>query len=170
MLFNRMFRAARFDTTVYEELRRDPVALAQAITIMVLVLGALVTGTTLFVVLTAQSSNILALALLDPLTLWILPAMSLFLLGGLARVNDPDRGSDRDLLLTMGFSASPGLLWVIPHPIFAVVIWGWVMAAMVLGARAMLKISFVRSIIYIAPGLLTYWLLFSLLSWLLGRG
>ena len=168
MLLVRMLRAARFDARLYEELRRDRVAPAQAIAILAIALVAMVTGALLFVTLASQPIGILLLALIDPLALWLLPAMSLYLLGGLARVNNPERGSDRDLIITIGFSSSPGILWLVPHPIFAFAVWAWVMAGMILGARATLNISLARSIMYIIPGLLLYWLLFSILPTFFG--
>ena len=150
-MFARMLRAARFDRTVYDELRADPVASSQALVVLLLAFLALVIGALVFVALSDGTRQTLGLALIDPMALWLFPAMSLFFLGGLTRANDPARGSDRDLIVTIGFAASPGLLWLIPHPMAVVVVWGWVMASMVTAAKAMLQVSLFRAVVFVLP-------------------
>lgn len=170
MLFARMLRAARFDRTLYDELRADPVALAQALTVLLLAFLALVIGAVLFVTLGGGSRASLGFALVDPMALWLFPALSLFFLGGLTRAKDPALGSDRDLLITIGFAASPGLLWLIPHPMAVVTVWGWVMASMVIAAKVMLRVSLFRAVVFVLPGLMVYWLMMAALGLLLGAG
>ena len=159
VLLFRMLRAASFDGRVYDDLRQDPVALAQAFVAFVAALVAMVLGSVLFVILAHGSVATFGVALGEPFALWLLPAASLFFLGGLARVNDPARGGDRDLLIAIGYSASPGVLWIIPYPLFALIVWGWVMAAMVVAAKAILGVSLLKAVALIFPGIAGYALL-----------
>ena len=169
MLFARMLRAARFDASVYEELRQDPVAYAQALVVLGIALVAMVIGAATYIVHAGGSARAAGLALIDPLALWMFPSMSLFVLGGLARVNDPKRGSDRDLLIAIGFASSPGVLWLLPYPAAAIVVWGWVMASMIVAAKAMLGINFFKALAFVLPGVLVYWLMITLIALLFGK-
>jgi len=165
-----MLRAARFDRAVYEELRADPVAPSQALVVLVLAFLAMVIGAVFFVAIGDGSPESLGFALSEPLAFWLFPAMSLFFLGGLTRAKDPALGSDRDLLITIGFAASPGLLWLIPHPMAVVIVSGWVMASMVIASKVMLRVSLVRAVVFLLPGLMVDGLVMVLLALLLGPG
>lgn len=169
MLPARMLRAARFDASVYEELRQDPIAYAQALVVLGVSLAAMVVGTAAFVVLAGGSPRAVVIALIDPIALWMFPCMSLFVLGGLARVNDPQRGSDRDLLVAIGFASTPGLLWLLPYPGVAIIVWGWVMASMIVATKAMLRINFFKALAFVLPGVLVYGLMITLIALFFGK-
>lgn len=163
MLFARMLRAARFDRSLYAELRQDPVASAQALAAMTLTILALVIGALVFAIITGFKPAALTLNVLMVLALWLFPAFSLFLLGGVVRAKDPNVGTDRDLMIIIGFSASPGLLWLVPHPLFPFVVWGWVIASMVTATQAMLRVNLVQAVLFVLPGLAAFLLLCLLL-------
>ena len=163
MLFTRMLRAALFDRALYDDLRQDPVALGQAMAIIVLAILAVVIGSTISSAVNDKPRLDLVLRwLLYMPGIWLLPATSLFVLGGLARVANPARGSNRDLLIAIGFSASPGVLFLalgLPSPVGFLIgqfIMAWMIASMVLSAKAILQIGLFRAIAFVAPGILMY--------------
>jgi len=203
VLFERMWRAARLDPRLYEELRRDPVAVSQAIAVILIAILATVAGAALASLfqtgsrmgdpcaplvsesqhyaecwrsvqlanlpLPLEGGSVLGhvvggLAFFMP-GMWLLPAASLWVLGGLARATNPQRGSSRDLFIAAGFSASPGVFFLLlsfPEPIARIVaplVTVWVLAAMVGAARATLGVSLFRALLFIGPGILLFLLL-----------
>lgn len=160
-----MLRAARFDAGLYAELRTDPIAKAQALTVMVLVLVASVLGSVIYAVVGGLALNrAFVEGLLFLPTALILLGISMFTLGGLARAVDPERGGDRDLIIAIGFSMSPGVLWFFQFlPRFGLYLGlpllAWLVTSMALSAKNILGVSIFKAILFIAPGLLVYLLI-----------
>ena len=162
MLFTRMWRAARFDGGLYQELRQDPIAVVQALAALLLTILAVVLGALLDSQLSDRSvpASVARGLLLMP-GLWLLPALSLFFLGGMAQNRRGHQVRDRDLLAGIGFSAAPGTLLgflFIPglDGVIALLVPLWMIASMVAAARALIGISVLRGIAFVAPGLLLY--------------
>ncbi len=160
MLFARMLRAARFDRRLYEELRRDPIAVPQALAVLLFAVLAVIVGRLLDALVSDRglTDSIINGLIVMP-GIWLLPATSLFLLGGLAVVSDPERGSNRDLTIAIGFSAAPSLLWLlffVPGLRYAIPLLAlaWTLASMIYASRAMLQVSLMKVLFFLAPGLI----------------
>ncbi len=162
MLFARMWRVAMFDRRVFEELTRDPIALVQAIAVLLLALSAVIVGAVLDGAMSDLStSTAVAQALIVMPGIWILPATSLLFLGSLAQKARGREHGDRDLFIAIGFSAVPGLLLFflfVPglSGVVATIAPLWSVVILVTAARVVLGVSMLRAIAFIAPGLLLF--------------
>lgn len=166
MLFARIVRAIRLDGRLYEELRQDPIATAQAITMVILATLACFAGGAILAAMNGVSIvRWLPVSLILMPGIWIFPALSLFFLGGLAQVSQPGRGSNRDLIIAAGYSTAPAVLWLLlPIPkATQFVEWFtlmWVMVSIVFAARAILAVSIFKAIVFVAPGIVMSLILF----------
>ena len=162
MLFARMWRAAMFDRRVFQELSQDPIALMQAITVLLLSLSAVIAGAVLDGAISDLSTGTaVAQALIVMPGIWILPATSLLFLGSLAQKAKGREKGDRDLFIVIGFSAAPGLLLFflfVPglSGVVATIAPLWSVVILVTASRAVLGVSTLRAIAFIAPGFLLF--------------
>ncbi len=134
-LSQRMIGAAKLDVHIYEEVEADTNATGQALMVVVLSSIALALGT-----LNLGGPGLLA-GTVQALASWCIWAFLVYLIGT-KLIPEPNTRSDvPELLRTLGFSASPGLLGVLGlvHPmlgppiIFSVHI--WMLIAMVIAVR-----------------------------------
>lgn len=142
-LFPRMVRAARLDVNLYEEVEADEGATGQAMTVVIL--SSLAAG----VGFAFRSEYPLAGALyglLSALFGWILWAGLTYVIGARLFPEAGTRSSIWELLRTIGFSSSPGVLrifgfvpWV--GPLVGAVAAVWMLVAMVIAVRQALDYS-----------------------------
>jgi len=136
-LIDRAVRAAKLDASVYEEVEADKAAIGQAMTVVVLSSVAAgigsrgLGGTTWQVILFMSIVSLIA---------WAAWALVIFEIGA-RLLPEPDTRVDvGELMRTIGFAATPGLLRVLgvmsaaTVPVFAVTA-VWMLAAMIVAVR-----------------------------------
>jgi len=165
---NRIIRAAKLDVALYEEVEADKSALGQAMGVVVLSSIAAGIGST-------SKAGLLGMLMMVLVTLigWYIWAYLAYFIGTKLLPGPQTKTDHGELLRTIGFSSSPGLirvLGIIPvlrsivFPIAAI----WMLVAMVIAVRQALDYkSTLRAIGVCAIGWIVYVLLFMLLSLLL---
>ncbi len=150
MLLARMYRAAMLDREVYEELRGDPMAVAQGVTVVVLTTLALLVG--VFIEQGGSGGNIAdtLLALVAMPGVWLLQAVSGYVLGMMASPENERTEMARPLIGAIGLSAAPGMLFLfvgIPGAGFFVglIIILWMVPTMIAALHHTLKIPVYRA-------------------------
>ena len=133
-LQHRMIRAARLDSALYDEVKRDPVALRQAF--FVVVLAAVATG----IGFGQGDLQLIALGMFFALLGWAVTAYLSWLIGDRLFPESEPRSSPARLLRTIGFANSPAivrLLAVIPDAMsfVMVVTTVWVLFSTVIAIR-----------------------------------
>ena len=132
---DRMVRAARLDPAVYEEVEADTTAMGQAIGVVVL--SSLAAGIGAF---GTQGAAGLLVGTIGALLGWLLWALLIYLIGA-KLMPEPQTETDyQELLRTIGFSSTPGLIrifGVIPglQLILSLVATIWMLVAMVVAVR-----------------------------------
>jgi len=138
---NRIFRAARLDVDLYEEVEADKSALGQAMSVVVLSSMAAGIGSTSKAGLFGMLMMVLA-----ALAGWYIWAYLTYFIGTRLLPEPQTKADHGELLRTIGFSSSPGLirvLGIIPgmqsivFPIAAI----WMLVAMVIAVRQALDYS-----------------------------
>jgi hypothetical protein len=166
---NRIFRAARLDVALYEEVEADKSALGQAMGVVVL--SSIAAG----IGLTAKSGLLgMLLQIVLNLVAWYIWAYLAYFIGTKLLPEPQTKADHKELLRTIGFSSSPGLIRVfgiipgmqnIVFPIAAI----WMLVAMIIAVRQALDYkSTLRAIGVCAIGFVVYVVMFILLSLLLG--
>ncbi len=148
MLLQRMIRAAKLETALYEEVEADKTALGQAM--LIVVLHGIAAGIGSYDELGTEG---LLLGTLGQLVSWFIWALITFLIGAKLL---PERQTEADLgqlLRTIGFAASPGLLLVLGlvpgvGTIINFVVQIWMLVAFVVAVRQALDYtSTVRTVV-----------------------
>jgi len=134
-LVNRMVRAAMLDVSLYEEVEADKDAMWQAI--LVVVLASIASG-----IASVEQRGLYGLALLSLAALfsWFVWAILTYFIGAKLLPMPQTRSDPGELLRTIGFSSSPGLirvLGVIPvlHGPVMLIASLWMLATMVVAVR-----------------------------------
>ena len=131
---NRIFRAARLDVALYEEVEADKSALGQAMGVVILSSIAAGIGSTSAGLLRMLIGVVVALAG------WYIWAYLTYFIGTRLLPESQTKADHGELLRTIGFSSSPGLIRVlgivpvmrgIVFPIAAI----WMLVAMVIAVR-----------------------------------
>ncbi len=131
---NRIFRAARLDVALYEEVEADKSALGQAMGVVILSSIAAGIGSTSAGLLRMLIGVVVAL------TGWYIWAYLTYFIGTRLLPEPQTKADHGELLRTIGFSSSPGLIRVlgivpvmrgIVFPIAAI----WMLVAMVIAVR-----------------------------------
>ena len=165
----RIVRAAKLEVSLYEEVEADKSALGQAMGIVVLSSVAAGLGTALRVGLLGM-----LLGVLISLAGWYVWAYLTYLIGAKLLPEPQTKADHKELLRTIGFSSSPGLirvLGIIPglgnivFPVAAV----WMLVAMVIAVRQALDYkSTLRAVGVCAIGWVIQAAMLLLLFYLLG--
>ena len=136
MIFRRMLRAAKLEPALYEEVEADKGATVEAMGVVILSSLAAGIGLTS----TTGGSGFMAGAI-GALVSWVVWAFLTFLIGT-KLLPEPETHADTgELLRTIGFSASPGVIRVfgIFHPSVAALLGLasaiWMLVAMVIAVR-----------------------------------
>ncbi len=134
-LIDRMVRASKLDVNLYEEVEADKDAMVQAIAVVVL--SSLANGIGTIAIL---GINGLVVGTISALIGWFVWAFLVFIIGT-KLLPEPQTKSDMgELLRTIGFSSSPGLLRIfgfIPFAgaIISFVAGVWMLVAMIIAVR-----------------------------------
>ena len=132
---NRMLRAAKLDVAVYEEVEADTTAMGQAMGAVVLSSLAAGIGT-----ITTVGFTGIVLGTLSALAGWFIWAYLTYFIGAKLMPEPQTESNPGELLRTIGFSSSPGLiriLGVIPGlsgPVFLIA-GVWMLIAMIIAVR-----------------------------------
>ncbi len=140
-LRNRILRAAKLDVNLYEEVEADKGAMGQAT--IVVILSSIAAG------LGAISSTGIAGIVTGTITAlvgWYVWAYITYLIGTKLLLEPQTKADHGELLRTIGFSSSPGLIRVLGIiPGFTVLVFSiasiWMLAAMVIAVRQALDYS-----------------------------
>ncbi len=134
-IINRMIRAAKLDPMLYEEVEANPALLNQAMAVVIISSVAAGIGR-------IPDTGITGLLLGAVMALfgWFVWALMVYLIGTRILPEPQTRSTPGELLRTIGFSSSPGviqILGVIPFlaPIVYFVASVWMIAAMVIAVR-----------------------------------
>ena len=157
-LFDRMIRAARLDVSLYEEVERDTTATSQALTVVILSSICSGIGTALSRALTGHGLGGVGVGMLgglfSSLISWLVWSFITYFVG--TKVFGGVASFD-ELLRTLGFSNSPGVLLFFSFiPIlggfisFAVWIWGLI--AMIVAVRQALDFTTGQAILTCVVG------------------
>ena len=133
--FERVWRAASLDPQLYEEVEADQGALGQAATVVVL--SSLAAGIGLIPVLGPTS---IVVATIQALLGWGVWALLTYFIGTRLLPEPQTRADPGQLLRTIGFASSPGLIRVfglIPllTPLVMLIAHVWMLVAMVVAVR-----------------------------------
>jgi len=170
-IWDRMFRAAKLDAQLYEEVEADRDATVQAMTVVVLAavaagIGSLGSGDVFGIL----SGTIIALVS------WLVWALLTYLIGT-RLLPEPQTSADfGELLRTIGFASSPGLirvLGIVPGlgAILFAVAGVWMLVAMVIAVRQALDYtSTLRSVGVCVIGWLVQVVILILAAPLIGMG
>lgn len=141
VLISRMLRAARLDSTLYEEVEADRSAMGQAMgVVLISALAAGVGG------LGAGGAGGLLAGAAAALAGWFLWSLLVYLIGAKLMPQPQTEADLGQLLRTIGFSASPGVIRVLAFiPVLGwlvtVVANIWMLAAMIVAVRQALDYS-----------------------------
>jgi len=168
-LVDRMVRAAKLDVNLYEEVEADKSAMGQAITVVVL--SSVASGIGALGVLGIQG---LVLGTISALLGWFIWAFLVYIIGT-KLLPEPQTKSDLgELLRTIGFSSTPGVLRVfgfIPllGAIISLVASVWMLVAMIIAVRQALDYkSTWRAIGVCVIGFVVYLVVIALILSVLG--
>ncbi len=135
---NRMIGAARLEVATYEEVKADPKATVQAITVVLLSAAASGTGSIRAGALYVYTAFGMTLAA------WVAWAFLTWLIGTKFLAEAETKAAVGPLVRTTGFAASPGTLsalgWIpILGPVINILAWLWMLAATVVAVRQALN-------------------------------
>ena len=140
-LTQRMIRAAKLDVNLYEEVEADPKSMGQAMTVVVLSAVAAGIGA-------AGRTNLVGLIVISIASLasWYIWAYLTYFIGTRLLPEPKTHADHGELLRTLGFAASPGLIrvaGVIPvlGPLVMLVSAIWMLVATVIAVRQALDYS-----------------------------
>jgi len=166
---NRIFRAARLDVALYEEVEADKSALGQAMGVVILSSIAAGIGSTSAGLLRMLIGVVVALVG------WYIWAYLTYFIGTRLLPEPQTKADHGELLRTIGFSSSPGLIRVlgivpvmrgIVFPIAAI----WMLVAMVIAVRQALDYTgTLRAIGVCAIGWIVQAVMLGLLFFVFGR-
>ena len=167
---SRIVRAARLDPALYEEVEADKSATGQAFLVVVLASVAGGIGA-----IGAKGISGLAIGAFGDAFGWIIWALTILLVGTKILATAETRSDMGELLRTLGFAASPGLLRVagivpgLTGPV-EIVVTLWILAATVVAVRQALDYTSTwRAIAVCVIGFLAQLLIIVVLLGLLGK-
>ena len=171
-LMDRMIRAARLNIPVYEEVEADTTATSQALTVVVIVALASGIGTAIYNAMGATAGNPIAGligGLLAELIGWAVWSYVMYFVGTRFFKGTATYG---ELLRTLGFAYSPGILLIlrfIPFlgALIALVVGIWRLVTGFLAVRQALDLDNGNTIATIVVGVIAYIVVFVVISLLL---
>jgi len=165
---NRIVRAAKLDSNLYEEVEADTGAMGQAMAVVVLSSIAAGIGSTM------QGIGALFLGTILSLVGWYIWAYLTYLIGTKLLPEPQTSSNPKELLRTIGFSSAPGLTRILgiipPLRVIAFFIANiWMIVAMVIAVRQALDYrSTIRAISVVFIGWFVQIIFFALLIQLMG--
>ena len=134
-LFDQMLRAARFDSHLYEEVEADSTALVPAMTVVVISSIAAGIGT-----ITERGPSGIVIGTFTALASWFIWSLLTYFIGTKLLPEPQTRADPGQLLRTIGFSSSPGVIRILGViPALGIVAFAvsavWSLIAMVVAVR-----------------------------------
>jgi len=134
-LFDRMLRAAKLDSMLYEEVEHDPGATGQAMAVVLLSSAAAGIGSPM-----GGGLDAMALNAVIALVSWLIWSGVVYLIGTRLLPEPQTEADYGQLLRTIGFSSAPGVLRVVGFiPVLgwlvSLIASVWMLAAMVIAVR-----------------------------------
>jgi hypothetical protein len=166
---DRMIRAAKLDVNLYEEVEADKTAMGQAMAVVILSSVAAGIGT-----IGATGAKGLVVGTIAALVGWFIWAFLTYYIGTRLLAEPQTKSDYGELLRTIGFSSSPGVLRVlgiIPMlgTILNIICGIWMLIAMVVAVRQALDYkSTGRAVAVCLIGWVVQLLVFTLFYWLAG--
>jgi hypothetical protein len=172
-----MIRAAKLDVDLYEEVEADTTANWQALTVVIIVSLAAGIGSGIYGLISDNEGALyflwgLLIGVGASLIGWLLWSLITYVVGVTLFKTKETEADYGQLLRTLGFANTPGILgFFVFIPILGYLVWlvvfVWTLVAGVIAVRQALDFSTWRAIGTCIVGLIPYWLLLSLLTWLL---
>lgn len=166
---NRIIRAAKLDVSLYEEVEADKGALGQAMGVVVL--SSVAAGVA---IVTEGGLGGILMGTIMALIGWYVWAYLTYLIGTKLLPEPQTKADLGELLRTIGFSSSPGLIRVLGIvPALRVIVFPaaqiWMLVAMVIAVRQALDYTgTLRAVAVCVIGLIVQALILSLLFYILG--
>lgn len=162
-----MLRVAMFDNKVYVEMRGDPIAITQAMFVLLMASFATIGGAG---VLGAYSSaytvsGAMGQAMLIMPGLWFVQAASAFVFGNISIDAGNDHGNRRDLLTAIAYSSAPGVLFFFVFfmgtagVLVGFLITLYMLATMIGAVKSVMDVSAFRALAAVGPGYLLRYLI-----------
>jgi len=177
-LLNRMVRAAKLEVNLYEEVEADSKATMPAMWVVIIAAVAAGIGSGIAGIIAGKGVMFFLWGLLGGMAVallgWLAWAGITYLLGTTVLKGPNTSSTWSELLRTVGFAQSPGVLKIlsfIPY-VGGVINLGasiWVLIGVVIGVRQALDVSTWRAIAICIVGWLVYFVLGLLLAFLVGR-
>ena len=169
-IINRMLRAAKLDVSLFEEVEADQGATGQAA--LVVVLSSLAAG---IGGLGTMGFGGIIISILTALVGWYIWAFVTYYIGSKLLPEAETQTDQGEMLRTLGFSSSPGIirvLGIIPglYGIINFIAAVWMLVAMVIAVRQALDYkSTIRAVIVCVIGFVIYLLVAMLFMLVIGR-
>jgi len=168
-LVDRMIRAAKLDVNLYEEVEADKTALPQALLVVVIANVAIGFGSALAILWDGEALTFLWALLwgiIGGIIGWLIWSLIVYLIGVTLFKGPETESNYGELLRTIGFSASPGVIGILSFIpflgwIIAFVVQVWMLVAMVIAVRQALDFTTWRAIGTCVVG----WLVMMVLIW-----
>lgn len=168
-LFNRMLRAAKLESDLYEEVEADESSLKQAI--WVVVLASLAAGIAL---LPEGGFGGLILGIAAALISWVVWAYLTYIIGTQVLPGENTQSDFKEMLRTLGFASAPGVIRVLGiitaiQGVVMVIANIWMLIAMVIAVRQALDYQHTwRAIFVVLIGFIIQVIIYTLINSLIG--
>ncbi len=168
-LFNRMVRAAKLESDLYEEVEADESSLKQAV--WVVVLASLASG---IAFLPEKEFGGLILGIVAALISWVVWAYLTYIIGTKVLPGENTESDFKEMLRTLGFASAPGVIKVLGiitaiQGVVMVIANIWMLIAMVIAVRQALDYQHTwRAIFVVLLGFIVYVIINSLINALIG--
>lgn len=164
-----MYRAAFLNGQVYEDLRQDPIAFVQGITVVVLATLALLIGAFIHQAGTGGNVAEALSALMAMPAMWIIQGLSAYVLGSMAIPHEERPGLARPLIAAIGLSAAPGVLFLfvgvpVAGGFIGLLVTFWMVLTMVTAVQRTLNIPGFRATLTVLPGFVLRFIIFGMLA------
>ena len=177
-LVDRMIRAAKLDVKLYEEVEADKTATRQALLVVLIYSICAGIGSGLVMVWDEGVGRFflsLFLGLLYALVFWLIWSLITYLIGTRFFKGPKTKATYGELLRTIGFAATPGVLLIfvfIPFVggVISFLVWVWMLVAMVIAVRQALDFTTGRAIGTVVVGGVVYLVVALIIGMVLGLG
>jgi hypothetical protein len=177
-LVDRMIRAAKLDVNLYEEVEADKTATRQALLVVLIYSICAGIGSGLINVWDEGVGRFflsLFVGLISALVFWLIWSLITYLIGTTFFKGPKTKATYSELLRTIGYAASPGVLMIfafIPFVGGAVsfLVWIWMLVAMVIAVRQALDFTTGRAIGTVVVGGILYLVFALIIGLALGLG
>ncbi len=177
-LVDRMIRAAKLDVNLYEEVEADKTATRQALLVVLIYSICAGIGSGLAMVWDEGVGRFflsLFVGLIIALVFWLLWSLITYLIGTTFFKGPKTKATYGELLRTIGFAATPGVLLIfvfIPFVggVISFLVWIWMLVAMVIAVRQALDFTTGRAIGTVLVGGVVYLVVALIIGMVLGLG